>query len=156
MAKRGRPNKNGLKPGWMLARTLTILHAYGRARARGDKHSDAIAQAVSVVHSLFPGMPISKTEVKRVLASESKNPGGAWIISEDIVHGPELDLWRDSLKWIAAHHPKCAIPNFPVKPSQLRILKFKVGPRLRYPRSNAKSSAARKGPCHPGTLHILP
>lgn len=156
MAKRGRPNKNGVKPGWMLFRTLTILHAYGRARARGDKHSDAIAQAVSAVHSLVPKMPISKTEVKRVLALESKDPGRAWIISDDIVDGPELDLWRNNLKWIAAQLKKCNLPNFPVKPSQLRILRFEVGPRLHYPRSNARSSAARNGPCHPGTLHILP
>jgi len=156
MAKRGRPNKNGVKPGWMLFRTLTILHAYRRARARGDKHSDAIAQAVSVVHSLVPEMPTSKTEVKRVLAFESKDPGRAWIISDDIVSRPELDLWRDNLKWIAAQPQKCDIPNVPVKPSRLRILKFKLGPRPHYPRSNARSSAGRTGPCNPGTLHILP
>jgi hypothetical protein len=157
MAKRGRPNKNGVKPGWALLRSFLVLHAYDQARARGDKHSHAIAEAVSAVRSRVPEMPISETEVKRVLAEfQSKDSGGRWIITDDIIQGTELQIWFNNLKWIAAQPIKCDIPDFPVKPSGLRTLKIQVGPRLRYPRSNARSSAARNVPRNPGTLHILP
>jgi hypothetical protein len=71
-----------------------VLHAYDQARARGDKHSRAVAEAVSAVQSRVPGMPISETEVKRVLAEfQSKDSERSWIIADDIVQGPELQIW---------------------------------------------------------------
>src|SRR5580698_1358288 len=39
MAKRGRPNKHGAKPGWILFRSAMVLAAYDKARAKGEKHS---------------------------------------------------------------------------------------------------------------------
>ena len=106
VAKRGRPKKDGLKPGWMLFRSFLVLNAYDQARARGDKHSAAIIEAVSAVRSRIPGMPISETEVRRVLADfQSRDSERSWIITEGIIEGPELDLWFDDLKWIAEESP---------------------------------------------------
>ena len=115
MTKRGRPNKHGVQPGWMLLRSVMVLNAYDQARARGDKHSAAIIEAVSAVRSRMPGMPISETEVKRVLADfRSRDSERSWIITEGIIEGPELDLWFDDLKWIAEESPlKLGVPLLP-------------------------------------------
>jgi hypothetical protein len=72
MANRGRPKKDGVKPGWTLFRRCVVLHAYNEARAKGNKHSAAITEAVSAVRSRVAGMKISETKVKRVLAEFQK------------------------------------------------------------------------------------
>jgi len=105
-------------------------------------------------------MPISETEVKRVLAFESKYPGRAWTISPSIVRGRELDLWFENLKWIARESPlKLGVPQLPdyrLKPEQLRTLEIQIGPRPLYSRSNARKSAVRPGTRNPAALYILP
>jgi hypothetical protein len=144
MAKRGRPNKNGVKPGWMLIRSFIVLHAYCREKAAGEKHSTAIAAAVSAVHSWVPGTPISKTEVKRVLAEFlSKDFEQSWIIIDGIVPRPEVDRWFENLKWVAENFPgmlnSSSLSDDEFKPRRLRTLTIQVGPRPRYPRHNARS-----------------
>jgi hypothetical protein len=143
MANRGRPNKNGVKEAWTILRRVLVLRAYDRARARGEKRSAAITDAVSAVRSRLPKMRISETEVKRILAFEARNGERAWTIFPRIVRGPELDLWFDNLKWIAEVSPlKLGVPHLPnysVKPRQLGIFNIQVGPGRRYPRHNAKS-----------------
>src|ERR1700756_4508244 len=66
--KRGRPLKNGLTKPEFFARSIMILRGYQEARGRGEKHSAAVREAVAFVRQLDPEMPISETEVKRVLA----------------------------------------------------------------------------------------
>jgi hypothetical protein len=144
MAKRGRPNKNGMKPGWMLIRSFVVLHAFSQARTMGEKRSDAIAAAVSAVHSWVPGMPISETEVKRVLAEFlSKDVEHSWIITDGIVPRPEVDRWFENLKWVAENFPGMlnlsSLSDDEFKPRRLRTLTIQVGPRPRYPRHNARS-----------------
>jgi hypothetical protein len=147
MAKPGRPNKNGVKPGWTLFRSFLALHAYGRARTRGDKHSNAISAAVLAVRSWAPGMPISETEVRRVIAEfQSKDPEECWITTVGVVQGPELDTWFDNLKWLAEIAEKfpgilneSSVPGDEFKPSRPRILNIQIGPRPRYPRTNART-----------------
>jgi hypothetical protein len=69
MKKRGAPKKNGeLAPWWMLERDTLVLCAYQKARKAGEKHLSAILEAVQFVREERPGMPISETEVKRILA----------------------------------------------------------------------------------------
>ena len=68
MGKRGRPTKNGLQPAWMLFRCFLVLHAYNKARSSPLKHSSAVTEAVAIVKKTWPDMPISETEVKRILA----------------------------------------------------------------------------------------
>ena len=54
MAQRGRPRKNGAKPGGMLGREVITLGAYDEARRRGEKHVVAISEAVWVRHTGLP------------------------------------------------------------------------------------------------------
>ncbi len=68
MGKRGRPKKNGLQPAWMFFRVALVLHAYNEARSFGCKHSCAVTEAVETVKKIWPDLPISETEVKRILA----------------------------------------------------------------------------------------
>jgi hypothetical protein len=150
MANRGRPKKEGVKPGWTLFRSFLVLHAYNEARAKGDKHAAAITESVSAVRSRAPGMKISESEVKRVLAEfQSKDSDGSWIITEGVAHGPELALWLDNLECLAAiarrsrGKLKVSIPDGKFQSRVLKMWTIQVGPRPHYPRSNAMSSATR-------------
>lgn len=73
MAKRGRPRAGGKKPGWMLIRALVALEAFDQARRAGEKYFFAIEETVKAVRETIPEMPISGTEVKRVLAEFQPN-----------------------------------------------------------------------------------
>jgi hypothetical protein len=147
MANRGRPKKDGVKPGWTLFRTFLVLHAYNEARAKGNKHYAAIDGAVSAVRSQAPEMPISATEVKRVLARfQSKDSKLSWITTDGIAQGPELDILFDNHKWLAEIAEKfpgilneSSLPGDEFKPRRLRILTIQIGPRPRYPRNNART-----------------
>ena len=148
MTKRGRPNKHGVRPGWMLLRSVMVLHAYDQAKARGEKYSAAIAEAVSALRSRVPGMPISETEVRRVLA-EFRSKDSKWnlVITERIAPGSELFLLSDNLQWLAQTAEKfpgmldaSSFPGDAFDPTRIRTLTIQVGPRLRYPRHNAKTN----------------
>jgi hypothetical protein len=65
MAQRGRPKLDGLSK---LYRDLTVVWSYNESRRAGEKHAIAVANAVSEVRKQYPGMKVSETEVKRVLA----------------------------------------------------------------------------------------
>ena len=67
--KRGRPRqaKDTIQY-WQFARVGGVMCAYDEARERGDKHSVAVRGAVEHLKKSSPGMPISETEVKRILA----------------------------------------------------------------------------------------
>jgi len=143
MAKRGRPNNNGVKPGWVLLRIVMVLHAYDQARGRGEKRSAAISDAVSTVRSLAPEMPISETEVKRVLAEfRSEKYAETFIFRKRIAPGHEVDDWFDMLKWVAKEsHGKWEVPAFSddeARPKQLRTFRIDVGPPPSYPRHNSR------------------
>src|SRR5438132_243764 len=60
MAQRGRPRKNGAKPGGMLGREVIALGAYDEARRRGEKHVVSISEAVSAVRDCDSKMPIRR------------------------------------------------------------------------------------------------
>jgi hypothetical protein len=68
MPPRGRPQKSGEKPWWMLQRSLFILLEFHKARNRGLKHSAAIAETVAVIRCKYRDLRVSETEVKRTLA----------------------------------------------------------------------------------------
>lgn len=69
MNKRGRPRKNGQLPMWMLGRATMIVYGYDQARRAGEKHAEAIKEAVRYVREAGSQMRICETEVRRVLAS---------------------------------------------------------------------------------------
>jgi hypothetical protein len=118
MRKPGRPRKNGEKPFWMLARETVAVYAYDQARKTGEKHSGAISEAVMYIRATYPRMPVSETEVKRILAVwRSKNRSSVLFVSKP---GPE--------------HNSRTLPDG----RKVRILyTASVGPRPVYPRANA-------------------
>ena len=68
--QRGRPRKkeNTIEC-WQFGRAAMVMCAYDEARGKGDKHSVAVRDTVDLVKQRHPEMPISQTEVKRVLAT---------------------------------------------------------------------------------------
>ena len=68
MNKRGRPKKDGYQSFWMIGRETYALYAYQQAREAGQKHFLAVQEAVIFVRQNLPGVPISDTEVRRILA----------------------------------------------------------------------------------------
>jgi hypothetical protein len=114
----GRPKKNGQKPMWMLERGSLVVYAYGRAREAGEKHSVAISEAVKYIQDTAPAMPISETEVKRIVAVwRSKRRATCLFVSKP---DPE--------------HNSIVLPNG----RKGRILyTASVGPHPIYPRVNA-------------------
>lgn len=68
MEKRGRPKTNGVHSPWMGFRPFYTLWAFHAAREQGEKYECALAQTVDLVRKDFPDMPMSISEVKRVLA----------------------------------------------------------------------------------------
>jgi hypothetical protein len=92
MGKRGRPTKNGQYPAWMLFRVTYVLYAYKQARDAGLKHLSAITAAVQFVRQKAPGMPISETEVKRILA-ERRSSRSASVLS-GVIPDPGSDTLR--------------------------------------------------------------
>ena len=69
LKKRRRPRKNGVTKPEFLLRSISIIHAYQKARAIGGKHSAAVRDAIDFVRQLLPGMPISETAVRRTLSA---------------------------------------------------------------------------------------
>jgi hypothetical protein len=67
--KRGRPQKAGVKPGWMLIRAGVVLATFEEKRRSGAKHHFTIEETVEEMRKQFPKTPISATEVKRILAA---------------------------------------------------------------------------------------
>lgn len=131
MRKRGRPRKNGAQPGWTFFRAMFALYGYNEARAAGIKHSSAVTEAVSVVRSRCPGMPISETQVKRILAEYQ--PEGvpiAWKVTKTDTEMQMPPAVREAL----------GIPES----SKMRSgFTFGFGPRPEYPRSNAKLNKSK-------------
>jgi hypothetical protein len=93
MAQRGRPKLNGVAK---LQRDLTVVWSYNELRRAGEKHAIAVASAASEVRRLYPGMKVSETEVKRVLAkyqpkgysevftvTKLKHRFGGWVLVPD-------------------------------------------------------------------------
>ncbi len=118
--KRGRPPKNGMQPAWMLERGMEALYAYDEARRGGQKHSAAVRSAVEAIRAKYPRMPISETEVKRVLAQWRPQGGRIGILVTE--PAPPDDIF--------------ILPN---GQRARRGLTFGYGPRPNYPRINART-----------------
>ena len=129
MKARGRPQKNGQKPMWMLGRATLVVYAYGRARDGGNKHSVAISEAVKYIRDTAPTMPISETEVRRIVAGwrSKRRPMCLFVSRPD----PE--------------HNSVVLPNG----RKAKIL-YTASVRLHpiYPRANAAEKPGETGPDH--------
>lgn len=128
MAKRGRPPKHGVQPGWMFHRTAAALYGYNQARSAGQKHSAAIREAVGTVRLLFPGMPISETVVKRILAEfQPSDSSIALMIKQG--SGASIEIPPEV----------CLKLGIPEGKRLKELFSFGYGPKPTYPRHNLRS-----------------
>jgi hypothetical protein len=67
---RGRPRKKeGRIEPWQFARAAIVMYAYDEVRKSGQKHCVSVTQALEFVRHGDFEMPISETEVRRILAT---------------------------------------------------------------------------------------
>jgi hypothetical protein len=122
MKKPGRPKKNGQKSMWMLGRDTLAIYAYGLARDAGEKHIVAIQEAVRYIRDKCPRMPISETEVKRIVAAwRPKRAATCLFVSKP---DPER-----AIVWVPGRDGRIISARIAYTAS--------VGPRPIYPRTNA-------------------
>lgn len=140
---KGRPPKNGVTEPWRFGRALKVVHAYRKARAGGEKHSAAVREAVEFVRQHDPKMPISETEVKRILAEFLPKDGPAALVVEyATLEGEEAAKLR------SLHEQRLANAGIKItgglsdqnRRKPLKRFKFRFGERPHYPRHNASST----------------
>jgi hypothetical protein len=142
--KRGRPTKNGVKDVRALSRALAVLYSHDDARARGEKYSAAIRESVTFVRQLHPGMPISETEVKRILA-EFRPRGARTILMSDysVVEGEEASKIRSKLAvrgFLPENQADSTHTEEDPKPLKRFTMRFTDAPN--YPRHNASRASS--------------
>ena len=138
---RGRPKKEkGLIELWRFGRAGVVRFAYDEARQRGEKHSVAIICAVEYIRQHYPKMPISETEVRRVLATfQPRKSRTVLRFERATVGGERLKKFRfvagvQGEKGPAA--PSSSIQNLP---ESITSYKFRFAKRPQYPRHNRKA-----------------
>jgi len=120
--QRGRPRKAGdTIPLWKFAREGAAMWAYDEARGSGEKHSAAVAQAADFVKKLYPGIRISETEVRRILAMRRPRNAGTILRFERSIMTEEQGPSNDD----QAHGTT--------------VFKIRFAERPTYPRHNRKN-----------------
>jgi len=120
-----------------------VMCAYDEARGSGQKHSAAVALAVDFVRQRYPEMPISKTEVKRILATFRPESRRTILqFKRSTLDGEKLN----KLRWLREQSagvqdekglsaPSPSIQNLP---ESRTTYKFAFAERPLYPRHNRK------------------
>ena len=111
----------------MFVRHGIVLCAFDEAKRNGEKYVDAIAAGISAVHSWFPEMSISRTEVKRILAARQSD-----------IPGQTLLFWEDAPESLEQGTANASGPpeSCPKRP---RRLSFGFGACPEHPRNNART-----------------
>jgi hypothetical protein len=143
MKKMGRPRKNGVVEPAHLARAFMIVNAYSKARGEGSKHTAAVRETVDAIKQLAPGIRISETEVKRVIAEFL--PQGSQValsVESSNLEGEEAARHRrfhaDMLEQAGIKGLTNMTDSDLRKP--LKRFIFGFGQKPHYPRHNAKRS----------------
>lgn len=139
--KRGRPAKNGVKSSGWLLRSFAVLYAHDKARAKGEKYSAAVRECVAFVRQFHPEMPISETEVKRILAEFRPKGAPTTFMSEySVVDGEEARKIRSKLSergFLSEERPQSTQTDQDSRPLKRYKIRFAETPN--YPRHNAKN-----------------
>ena len=143
---RGRPRKKQDSiEFWRFARAGIVISAYDEAREKGEKHSVAVRYALDSLRQRSPGMPISETEVRRIL-STFRPRGSGTILRFERSTLSEEDIKKH--QWIreqiaALQKEKgITLPQLPACGETRRREKFiiRLSKRPDYPRHNRKAS----------------
>ena len=137
----GRPKKEkGLIELWRFGRAGVVRFAYDEARRRGEKHSAAIICAVEYIRQHYPKMPISETEVRRVLANfQPKKSRTVLLFERATLGGEKLKKFRIVAGVQGEKGPgvPSSIQNLP---ESITSYKFRFATRPQYPRHNKKTA----------------
>lgn len=141
---RGRPRKEAgrIEP-WQFTRAALVLCGYDEARKRGEKHRDAVTQAVDYVKQWDSDVRISETEVRRILASfQPKNGQFSLRFVRSVASKKQLRKHRWIRKKLAALQGKkgVTLPELPNLSNGALRLKIRFVRRPRYPRHNRRTS----------------
>jgi hypothetical protein len=98
---RGRPQQNGVQPGWVLFRIVEVLRLFDRYRDEKSKFETAVYETVKEFKRLYPDIPINATEVRRIhRAAFDSASGMAWIGKQTMGNNGQLIIglqWRERL-----------------------------------------------------------
>lgn len=133
---------------WQFGRAALVMAAYDEARRRDGKHSAAVTFTVEEVKQRFPKIPISETEVKRILATF--RPKGSRIIlrfERSTLTAEEVEERRRIRDYVASlpESKGLVLPPPPTcdRPKSLTTFKIRFAERPNYPRHNAKKPSNR-------------
>jgi hypothetical protein len=134
---RGRPKKEeGRIELWRFGRAGMVFFAYDEARRRGEKHAVAVVQAVEYVRQRYPEMPISQTEVRRLLATFRPRKSRTILRFERAtLDGERLKKFR-FVAGVLGEKPQTAPQDLP---ESITSYKFRFAERPQYPRHNRKN-----------------
>lgn len=132
-----------MKP-WEFGRLAKVTSAYDEARTKGEKHSVAVREAVDSLRMGSPGMPISETEVRRILSIYRPRGSRIILLFERVPLGEEeVQRHRWIREQIAASQSKkgLTLPALPAFDEARRRYKFTIryAARPDYPRHNRKT-----------------
>jgi hypothetical protein len=139
---RGRPKNNlGTIRFWRFARAGIVMCAYDEARKRGEKHRDAVNESAEYIRKRHPRMPISQTEVKRILATfRPRNSKTILRFGRSTVSEEKLKQLRSIQEQLASVRAKkgLPLPRIPNLPKSPVAYTFGFKERPLYPRHNRK------------------
>ncbi len=139
--KVGRPPKNGVKEPRQFSRALLVIDAYRKFRELGEKRIAAIRETVEAIRRSNPELPISETEVKRVLAEfQPQKCPTALRVEYSVLQGDEAAQKRrcmaEKLESAGIKRPVELKDDDLCKP--LKRWRIGFSPRPTYPRHNGK------------------
>jgi len=128
---------------WQFARAARVMCAYDEARERGDKHSVAVRGVVEHLKRSNPEMPISQTEVKRILAVwRPRNAGTILRFERKILTEEDIKRHCLILEQLAALQEKTGlrleVPTNHELTGPIVSLTARFAERPNYPRHNHK------------------
>lgn len=149
MAKRlrGRPRKAS-RPGWQLVRAGFVMCIYDEVRKSGQKHSAAVREVVNHLKQHCPELPISETEVKRILSEfRPRGSGTILVFGRSPLSERDIQKQRWMREQISQLEGKKG-PTLPPRPASDEARpheKFTIrfGERPDYPRYNRKIVSPR-------------
>jgi hypothetical protein len=142
---RGRPRKEeGSIEFWQFARAAIVTCAYDEARQNGEKHSSAVRHAVDSLKLCSQEMPVSETEVRRILSTFRPRGSGTILRFErSTLREEDIKINRWIREQFAALQEKKGItllaPPVYDETRSIAILTVRLADRPSYPRHNRKA-----------------
>jgi hypothetical protein len=129
---------------WQFGRAVVVMAAFDEAREHGEKHSAAVRYAVEAVKQRNSKIPISETEVKRILATFRPKGGRTILRFELSILTPEQveERWRIR-EYLASLPENKGLMLQPLstsnRPKSFTTFKIRFAERPNYPRHNRKT-----------------